>query len=287
MSSSPQPLPAGQLTELADFAHFLADEAAQRLLRWFGQTTPSLKADGSVVTQADLEVDRFIHAAVTARFPDHGLLTEETSLVFEGAPFTWVVDPLDGTNNFSNGLPLWGCSLALLYQGEPLIGIVDFPALGQRWSAVRGQGAVWNGQPLHLVPPAQLEGNQFFVLDARSFRLLEINVTPKARILGCTAFDLALASRGVAVAACELLPKIWDIAAVWLILQEAGAVIAPLFHGAAVFPLQPGTDYAERIFPVLAAPTPALWQILRNGLHVPAHSQRLIAKLQAQGWHLS
>lgn len=286
MPPSSASLPADQLAALADFARTLADEAGQRLLRWFGQTTPTLKSDGSVVTQADLEVDRFIHDAVAARFPDHGLLTEETSLVFEGAPFTWVVDPLDGTNNFSNGLPMWGSSLALLYHGEPLIGVVDFPALGQRWSAVRGQGAVWNGQPLHLVPPAQLEGNQFFVLDARSFRLLEISVPPKARILGCTAFDLALVSRGVAVAACELLPKIWDIAAVWLILQEAGAVIAPLFDGAAVFPLHPGADYAESIFPVLAAPTPAMWQTLRDGLHIPARSQRLIAKLQTQGWRV-
>lgn len=269
---------------LYQFAHSLADQAAGLLLGWFGKTTASTKYDGSFVTQADLEVDRLIHQAVASRFPGHGLLTEETALVYRGDEFTWVVDPLDGTNNFANGLPLWGCSIALLHQGQPLLAVLDFPPIGQRYSAVRGHGAVWNGQPVQVQPPAELHGNHFFIVDSRSFRLLDFSVQPKARLLGCAAYDLVAVSSGVAVGCCELLPKIWDLAGAWLILSEAGASVAPLLSGVTIFPMQEGADYADRVFPLLAAATPALWQTLRSGIHLKPTSQRLARRLQEQGW---
>jgi myo-inositol-1(or 4)-monophosphatase len=267
-----------------DFAHDLADQAAIRLLRWFGSATAATKYDGSFVTEADLEVDHFIRDAVLARYPGHSLLTEESSQLFAGAEYTWVVDPLDGTNNFAHGLPLWGISLALLHRGEPVLGVVDFPPIGQRWSAVRGQGATWNGQPLRVQAPAELHGNHFCLIDARSFRLVDFSMRPKARLLGSAAYDLAAISRGVAVACCELLPKIWDIAAAWLVLTEAGATVAPLFDGPPIFPLQPGVHYADRAFPVLAAASPAIWQTVRAGIHLKPGSQRLAQWLQSQGW---
>lgn len=267
-----------------DFAHTLADQAAGRLLRWFGRATAATKYDGSFVTEADLEVDGFIREAVSARYPGHSLLTEENSQRFDGAEFTWVVDPLDGTNNFAHGLPLWGISLALLHHGEPAVGVLEFPAIGQRWSAVRGQGAVWNGQPLRTQTPAELHGNHFCLIDARSFRLVDFSLRPKARLLGSAAYDLAAVSSGVAVGCCELLPKIWDIAAAWLVLAEAGAAVAPLFAGPPVFPLQPGVEYADRVFPLLAAASPAIWQTLRAGIELKPSSQRLASRLRSQGW---
>ncbi len=205
-------------------------------------------------------------------------------MVYDGAQLTWVVDPLDGTNNFANGLPLWGCSIALLEQGQPLLAVLDFPPIGQRYSAVRGQGARWNGQPLHVHAPAELHGNHFMIIDSRSYRLLDFSVLPKARLLGSAAYDLASVSSGVAVACCELLPKIWDIAGAWLVLSEAGATVAPLLAGAPVFPMQVGMDYTERVFPLLAAASPAIWQAMRAGIRIKPSSQRLISRLQSQGW---
>jgi myo-inositol-1(or 4)-monophosphatase len=273
-----------ELASYHDFAHGLADEAAQRLRRWFGKATANTKFDGSFVTEADLEVDRFIHHALAGAYPSHGLLSEESSLVYGGAEFTWVVDPLDGTNNFANGLPLWGCSIALLHHGQPLLAVLDFPPIGQRYSAVRGQGARWNGQPLHVSAPSEIHGNDFFVLDSRSFRLLDTAVRPKARLLGSAAYDLVAVSSGVAVACCELLPKIWDLAGAWLVLTEAGAAIAPLLSGVSVFPMQVGMDYTERVFPLLAAASPAIWQEIRAGIRIKPSSRRLISRLQEQGW---
>ncbi len=273
-----------ELTSYHDFAYSLADEAGQRLRRWFGKTTASTKFDGSFVTEADLEVDRFIQQALASAYPDHGLLSEESSLVYRGAEFTWVVDPLDGTNNFANGLPLWGCSIALLHQGHPLLAVLDFPPIGQRYSAVRGRGARWNGQPLHVQAPTEMHGNDFFILDSRSFRLLDYAVRSKARLLGSAAYDLVAVSSGVAVACCELLPKIWDLAGAWLVLTEAGATVAPLLNGVSVFPMQTGMDYTERVFPLLAAASPAIWQAMQAGIRIKPTSQRLISRLQAQGW---
>jgi myo-inositol-1(or 4)-monophosphatase len=275
--------------ELAAFqrlAEELADEAAIRLRNWFGKATASTKYDGSFVTQADLEVDGLVRQTVANHYPRHGVLTEETSPFYRGDEFTWVVDPLDGTNNFANGLPLWGCSIALLHEGRPVLAVLDFPPLGQRVSAVRGQGAVWNGRPLLIEPPTELHGNHFFIVDSRGVRALEFSLRPKTRLLGSTAFDLAAVSRGMAVGCCELLPKIWDIAGGWLVLSEAGAKVAPLFSGASVFPLQAGTDYADRVFPLLAAASPPIWDSVRASIRLKAGSDRVARQLQDQGWAL-
>jgi myo-inositol-1(or 4)-monophosphatase len=273
-----------EFAALWHFAETLADEAARRLLSWFGRATASTKYDGSFVTQADLDVDRFIHQAVGSHYPRHGVLTEETSPSYRGDEFTWVVDPLDGTNNFANGLPVWGCSIALLHEGRPLLAVLDIPPPGQRASAVRGQGAVWNGRALSVQPPTEVHGNHFFIIDSRGFRLLEFSLPPKTRLLGSTAYDMAAVSRGMAVACCELLPKIWDIAGGWLVLSEAGATVAPLLPGASVFPLQPGMDYAERVFPLLAAASTPIWDSMRTGIHFKSGSDRVDRRLKEQGW---
>jgi myo-inositol-1(or 4)-monophosphatase len=273
-----------ELLALRRFADALADEAACRLLNWFGRTTASTKYDGSFVTQADLEVDRFIHQAVGTEYPHHGVLTEETSPFYRGAEFTWVVDPLDGTNNFANGLPVWGCSIALLHQGQPVLAVVDFPPLGQRISAVRGEGAVANGRPLAVRPPTEVHGNHFFITDSRGVRVLEFAFQAKIRLLGSTAYDLGAVSLGMAVACCELLPKIWDIAGGWLVLSEARATVAPLLSGESVFPLQPGRDYSDLVFPLLAAASPAIWDSTRAGIRLKAGGDRVARRLKDQGW---
>jgi myo-inositol-1(or 4)-monophosphatase len=273
-----------ELLALRRFADRLADEAARLLLNWFGRTTASTKYDGSFVTQADIEVDRFIRHAVGTEYPHHGVLTEETAPFFRGDEFTWVVDPLDGTNNFANGLPVWGCSIALLHEGQPVLAVVDFPPLGQRISAVRGEGAVANGRPLAVEPPGDVHGNHFFITDSRGIRALEFALQLKIRLLGSTAYDLGAVSLGMAVACCELLPKIWDIAGGWLVLSEARATVAPLLSGGSVFPLQPGRDYSDLVFPLLAAASPAIWDSTRAGIRLKAGSDGVAHRLKDQGW---
>lgn len=273
-----------ELTSLLNFAHVLADDASHRLLSWFGQASGDLKRDGSLVTQADLEVDRCIQKAVRAQFPQHGILSEESTLTYDGAQFTWVVDPLDGTTNFANGLSHWGCSIALLRDHEPLLCVLDFPLLRQRFAAIRGRGAWLDGRLLQVRPPEKVHGNLFFTTDSRAYRFLELRSPIKARILGSAAFDLLAVAANVAVACIETTPKIWDLAGAWLVNTEAGARVGTLLPGDNVFPLQPGQDYGNRLYPLLFAASSGLWQYMREAVHLRPGAERFTQRLAAQGW---
>lgn len=275
-----------RLTDWYRLAHHMADDAGRCLVDWFGRAGAQLKRDGSFVTEADLAVDQLVHEAVRAHQPDHALLSEEGSQVYQGQTYTWVVDPLDGTTNFANGLVYWGFSLALLQEGEPVLGVLEFPLLRQRFAAIRGQGAWLDDRLLTVTAPHELHGNHFFATDTRAYRSLDIMVRPKPRILGSAAYDLAAVASGTVVAAIETLPKIWDVAAAWLIVKEAGGVIAPLLAGAEPFPMQPGRDYAEWVVPVLAAANQVIWQSFRDAIHIKPGTERLAQRLAAQGWVL-
>ena len=118
-------------TEVLDFARTVSDRVGQQLVGDFGKLVPSRKADGTLVTQADRWADQEIREAIAATFPDHGALTEETEHYLPPQEWCWVVDPIDGTTNFTRGLPIWGISLGLLYRGTPVFGFVHFPQIQQ------------------------------------------------------------------------------------------------------------------------------------------------------------
>jgi myo-inositol-1(or 4)-monophosphatase len=233
-----------------------------------------------------LDVDRTLGAAIGQRFNAHAVLSEEASVVYRGAKYTWVIDPLDGTTNFAAGLPIWGTSIALLYQGEPVVGVLDFPLLQQRYKAARGVGAWMNGRRLQVTPVADLHANQLIATDSRSGRHVEIALPPKRRILGSAAFELAAVAAGTVIASLQVRPKIWDLAAAWLILQEAGGVPDLWLAGPGPFPLAPGGDYGDRDFPVLFAADPILWQRIKAASRLRPGANRLVRRLKAQGWLL-
>lgn len=216
------------------------------------------KADHSVVTEADVAADRLIGAAIQAAYPTDTLLSEEMTAPPEitSAP-VWVVDPLDGTNNFSQGLHYWGVSIARLQEGWPALAAVYFPLLGELFSAERGRGAFLNGQALHIRPPRNDPANTFFACCARTHRRYDVHLPYKTRILGATAYDLCAVARGAAALSFDVTPKVWDIAAGWLVVQEAGGSIEA-WGNRAPFPLHAGNEYHRTAFPTLAAATPDL-----------------------------
>jgi histidinol phosphatase-like enzyme (inositol monophosphatase family) len=119
-------------------AHALADLAREVSLRWF--RTPldvHVKADRSPVTQADREVEALMREQIGARHPAHGIVGEEHGHTRADAPLVWYLDPIDGTKSFVCGLPLWGTLIALVQDGVPVLGVIDAPMLGERWSALR------------------------------------------------------------------------------------------------------------------------------------------------------
>src|SRR5881396_1934859 len=120
----------------------VARRAAQRALRYFHESvTVEWKHDQSPVTVADRETEQELRASLGQLFPGDGFLGEEYGDTPGTTGFRWILDPIDGTRSFVRGIPVWGTLVGLEYKGELIAGVVEAPALGQSWRALRGDGA--------------------------------------------------------------------------------------------------------------------------------------------------
>jgi myo-inositol-1(or 4)-monophosphatase len=232
----------------------LIDRVAERQRLDFGHMVSDVKADGSLITACDRWSDATLVAGLTALYPDHGVLSEEGRQLVPTTEAFWVVDPLDGTTNFAAGIPYWAISLARFEQGVPVFALLDVPPLRQRIWAIRGQGAWRNGRRLH--PPAlQAHPAGCASLCSRSIGVLQKlpnqRFPGKIRLLGVASLNLVSVAMGQTVAALEATPKIWDLAAAWLILTELGCPVTWLRRHPGGIPA--GTDLGDADFPVLAA----------------------------------
>ncbi len=245
--------------EVLDFCRVTTKRVGDRLVADFGKLEATKKADGTLVTKADKWSDREIRDAIAAKFPTHGLLTEETTHIFPENDWCWVVDPIDGTTNFTRGIPIWSISLGLLYRGTPVFGFVYFPPLQQSFygywygdSGLSGPtGAYLNDEPIYTSSDLPSK-NHIFNLCARSTDVLKQPFPCKIRMIGVASYNILLVAAGAALGGVEATPKIWDIAAVWAILQAAGGVYIPL-EPEPIFPLTKGKNYGAKPFPCLIA----------------------------------
>jgi myo-inositol-1(or 4)-monophosphatase len=240
-----------------DFCLETTKTISDRLNADFGTIQANLKQDGSLVTKADQWSDRQIRKAIAATFPDHGIITEETVHIFPDNDWCWVVDPIDGTTNFTRGVPIWAISLGLLYQGTPVFGFVYVPPLKQAFhgywygdSGLTGYtGAYLNNQQIFSSKDNPSPGH-LFSLCARSKAILNQPFPCKVRMIGVASYNLLLVAAGAAIGGVEATPKIWDIAAVWVIIKAAGGEFVFL-NDHPVFPLQVGQDYGKNSIPSL------------------------------------
>lgn len=275
------------MQHLLDFSRQIGKEASQKLLACRGRAGVDVKADGSLVTEADREADRLLRNRIGARFPDHGILTEESSTIYEGRPVTWVIDPLDGTTNFALGICYWGCSIAVLLDGTPVVGVLVMPELGLEFSALRDHGAYLNGAKLGGDVQSISERHSFVAVCSRTFRYLDLPIRQKARLLGSAAYDLAAVAHGGAVGCTQVLSHVWDLAASWLFLHEAGRAVGPLFPGApSPFPLLPGVDYADRVFPLAAAVDQTTLKAIQDKAQIRPEAQSRFQDWSEAGWDL-
>ena len=247
--------------KVLSFAQETTVRLGKQLLQDFGQIQAEHKADGSLVTQADKWADREIREAIARIFPSHDVLSEEGEHTFFGSEWCWVIDPVDGTTNFTRGIPIWGISMGLLYQGTPVFGYVYFPPTRQSfhgfWHGEGGDnGAFLNNRPIHTSPDAP-SNSHFFCVCARSTSILQKPFPCKIRMLGVTTYNFLAVASGTSLGGVESTPKVWDIAAVWAILHAAGGVWIPL-TSKPVFPLQKGVNYGSISFPTLVVSRPEL-----------------------------
>jgi myo-inositol-1(or 4)-monophosphatase len=240
-----------------DLARNTANRIGAQLLLDFGRVQGSEKADGSLVTQSDEWADREIRSSIAAVFPDHAILSEENEHGFTDAQWTWIIDPLDGTTNFTRGIPLWGISIGLLYYGEPVFGYVYFPPVNQSfygyWVGSTGldlpTGAYLNDRPIHVSQDLP-SSNHFFSLCARSLQIWQPGFPCKIRMLGVATYNFLAVAAGASLGGVEATPKIWDLAAVWAILHAAGGTWTSL-RDEPTFPAIVGRDYGSYAMPSL------------------------------------
>ena len=254
-------LTAAQLIAFHDLALTLAQKAGQLASDAFRHSDARRKADGTLVTLADERNDRLITEGIKAAYPDHAVLSEEQDTVYDPAnEFTWVIDPIDGTTNFARGLLIWGVSIGLLHRGQPVVGVVHFPLLQETYAAMTGRTATRNGEQIQSALDKEAGDQQLIMKCTRTARHYRVATPLKARILGSAAYHMVKVADGTALASIETTPKIWDLAAVAVILSEAGAVLTTL-DDEPIFPTPAVRhDYLSHSYPSLAAANKDIYQ---------------------------
>jgi len=219
----------------------LAAEAGALALRMrppLGTMVGTLKHPQDWLTEADGAVERFLSERLAAAFPADGFQGEEGG-VSRGGSLRWVVDPIDGTANYVRGAPRWCVSLGCIEDRTPLIGVIDAPALGERFAARQGAGATLNGAPIRAAATADLaraaieigwsprRPNADFL--ALCERVLATGAT--VRLGGSGAMGLADVAAGRLDGYAEIHINLWDVAAGLAILAEAGASLSDFMQG--------------------------------------------------------
>jgi len=198
------------------------------------------KSDGDkkqgLVTVADLEAENSIIKTIQTAFPDHAFLAEESAATGDNPDNLWVIDPLDGTNNFAFGIPHFGVSIAYWHCGQPTVGIVLDPLRDEQFAAVKNCGATLNGKPIsvnkHQSVSESVIATGFYYdrgeMMSQTLGCIETlfrNQIQGIRRLGAASLDLAWVANGRYGAFFELTLSPWDYAAAHLILTEAGGEI--------------------------------------------------------------
>jgi myo-inositol-1(or 4)-monophosphatase len=210
--------------------------AAATLLDWQGKTSVRYKGRADLVTEADLASQEVIRKIVLGAFPDHSLLAEEDAADQRGrrAEYRWIADPLDGTTNYVHGVPHFTVSLALERNGRSLVGAIYDPNLDECFTAAAAHGAYLNGRPIHVGRarnladalactgfPAAVKADSPDLLVFREAAL----VCQSVRRMGSASLNLAYLAAGRFDVLWNFATKIWDVAAGWLLVEEAGGVM--------------------------------------------------------------
>lgn len=187
----------------------------------------------NLVTEADLASEKHIKELITARYPTHKILAEESGISHHAeADYCWIIDPLDGTTNFAHGFPCYCVSIGLEHKGEIIAGVIYDPTRDEMFVAERGAGATLNGQKIAVSEVSDLEkallvtGFPYDVRERLSFYMPAWEAflchAQGVRRLGSAAIDLAAVACGRLDGFWEWGLNPWDCAAGWLLIEEAG-----------------------------------------------------------------
>ena len=219
-----------ELKELLEFAVELGRGAGEITLQYF-QKKPetSTKDDGSYVTIADRQAEKYLRRQIAERFPNDAIVGEEEGESTGRSGRRWIVDPIDGTFAFVHGVPFYGVLIALEVGEEPVVGVVNIPALGELVSAAKGVGCFLNGEPAHVSETAELKDALLLSTDFSA--CARYGFGPAAeRLQACAktsrtwgdCYGYVLLATGRADVMLDPVMNLWDCAPLLPIMEEAG-----------------------------------------------------------------
>ncbi len=227
--------------EFVSYKTFLeetAREAGAVLKKEFLKSTPGrvmLKSKHEIVTAADLAAEKIILRAIKKRFPDHEILSEESGSKKTGSDYLWVIDPLDGTTNFSIKHPLFSTTFALVHKKEVIASVVYAPMLQEMYIAEQGKGVTLNGKRMHVSTGGRIGQSILTYCYTHSvashksvtklFSYFKTR-TRNFRHLGCASLELAFTAAGRVDGFLVVDGKPWDMAAGALMVKEARGKIS-------------------------------------------------------------
>jgi inositol-phosphate phosphatase / L-galactose 1-phosphate phosphatase / histidinol-phosphatase len=225
------------LAPFIEFAQQLADEAAAMIAAQQGRALEtSTKTDKTFVTQLDLAIELKLRGMIRTVYPDHGILGEEFEPHAIDAPYVWSLDPIDGTMALVTGMPVYSTLIALLHHGQPVVGVMHFPATQERWVGAMGQPTLRNGQVCHtrvstseqdLLSTAvhSASSPDFFKHPDERRALAALTEQTAWRIYGGAAMSYGRLASGTIDVSIDAGLKLYDYAAFVPIVQGAGGVI--------------------------------------------------------------
>ena len=182
------------------------------------------KEDGSLVTDVDHRIERYLYHQIASHYPGHQILAEEGSRQGGESEFLWTVDPIDGTRAYASGLPVWGISIGILKGHNPYAGYFFMPAVGELYAGHHDQ-AFFNHR---VLPPVsqdgQISSTAFLAIPSNAHRYFDISFG-RLRSLGSATAHLSYVARGTALAALTRYLYIWDIAPVMPLLKATGIAV--------------------------------------------------------------
>ena len=241
----------------------LFELVSDRQLQDFGNISASNKSDGSLITSCDLWSDKTIVEALSIIAPNEGVLSEEGGKLVPKSNAYWIVDPLGGTTNFAAGIPYWSISVARFVDGIPQSSFLIIPTLKKKFVAIKGEGVWLNNKKIEANNDNQ--SSECVSLCSRSIKILQKkpnSIFPgKIRLLGVSSLNLTSVAMGQTFGAIESTPKIWDIAAAWLLLEELNCSIEWLEMNP--INLTAKQDLQDTNFPLIASRTKEKMKVLR------------------------
>lgn len=250
------------LSQMLETAVVAARLAGQRSMEELRFVRKSRKSNNELVTQADPICQKIIIDCIRENYPDHGFLCEEgpNGQLYRIAPrgdeaVWWIIDPIDGTNNFANSLLCFCVSIAAMLEGQPLLGVVFDPATDSMYSSAQDMDALLNGSRI-VVNDDDIGPFASFAIDSHTHpqtdsAVKQIMQSTRFRCLGSTALHMAYVARGAMIGMVSTSARLWDIAAGAVLVERAGGIVSDL-KGNKLFPVNPQTYNMER-FSTLAA----------------------------------